>query len=265
MKHIIIPRILFAAVLIFLLFRFSGAHEPLFGLGPHTIGKYAWAVESEFEKQGDELSNSIEILYGITPNVAITLATPYLFESGEREGGLGNITLRGKYRFIRLDSPGASTAFAFHGGVRIRRSPLVTGPAPNFFVGISFGHESRRHYAFADFRWIQRNSTDNIQPGGIANLEAAYGIRPWLLEYKQPDLVLLVEFLGEFIGKNQLNGNVIPGSGGQRFSVAPGFLFSIRNVMLKGGIKIPVQQSNALLDEDPTAVLGIEIHMPPFK
>ncbi len=241
------------------------AHEPLFGLGPHTVGKYSWAVESEFEREATDLTNTIEILYGLTPDFAVTLVTPYLFENETRGAGLGNVTLRGKYRFIRLDKPGASTAFALHGGARIRQSNRVSPAAPRFFMGLSFGYESRRHYAFADVRWVNRGKDGNFQPGNSVHLEAAYGIRPWLLEYKQPDLVVLIEFLGELVGKNQVNGIVVSQSGGQRFSIAPGFLFSIRNVMFKGGVKIPVQNSQYVIREDPTYVLGVEIHMPPFK
>jgi len=45
----------------------GSAHEPLFGLGPHSIGKYSWSLESEVEGGDDGWANAYELAYGITP------------------------------------------------------------------------------------------------------------------------------------------------------------------------------------------------------
>jgi len=246
------------------------AHEPLFGLGPHTIGKYSWALESELEKKSDKLANQLELAYGITPDFAVTFALPYLFANEGRNGGFGNLMIRGKYRFYRRDTRGASTAFALHGGIRLtttNRAQLTSGISRKYFVGLSFGREARRHYAFADARFQFRSANSNVNPGNVLHLDAAYGIRPWKLEYKQPDLVLLIEFLGEFRQSSTLNGIKIPETGGSLYSLAPGFLFSIRNIMFKGGIKFPViDRLNGQQERtDPVYIFAIELHMPPLK
>ncbi len=228
-------------------------HEPLFGLGPHTIGQYSWAVESEMEKEGSQLANQIELLYGVFPDLAVTIVVPYILENEQQNSGLGAIVLRGKYRFWRRDQRGSSTALALHAGMRLRRSSLVAVSAPQAFLGLSFGYESRRHYAFADIRGNFYENNENLP---FVFFEAAYGIRPWLLEYKQPDLVVLVEILQAFRQTPFTSGTNV-----SQLSIAPGFLFSVRNIMLKGGIKLPLKPSSL----EKIFILGIEIHMPPFK
>ncbi|MFQ5583230.1 MAG: hypothetical protein ACE5GL_02190, partial [Calditrichia bacterium] len=54
------------------------AHEPLFGLGPHTTFQNGYGLESELEKNEFGWANHLELLYGITPDWAVTAAIPYL-------------------------------------------------------------------------------------------------------------------------------------------------------------------------------------------
>ena len=235
------------------------AHEPLFGLGPHVVAQYQLALESEFEKEGSDLANHLELAYGLTPNVGITFALPYHFTSTENPAGIGNLNIRGKYRFYRQDKPGASLAFAVHaGGLLLSRDGqfLKDEGKRRYFLGLSFGYESRRHYAFAGIRYLKNGNQYRWR------YDAAYGIRPWKLEYHQPDLVLLLEWIGE--NRPGISSNIVNRSFGRKtfLSTAPGFLFSIRNVMLKGGIKIPINFKNK---QETEYVFGLEIHLPPFQ
>ncbi len=246
------------------------AHEPLFGLGPHTVGQYSWALESEMERGHAGWFNHLELIYGLSPDIALTVVAPYAFSHENRSAGFGDVVLRGKYRFYRRDYRNGSDAFALHGGVKLPTGdrPKLRGSGTlDYFAGLSFGRESRRHYAFADVRYQLNGSHNNLNRGNILNLEAAYGIRPLKLEYHQPDLVLLGELLGEFTGKNALNNVDDANTGGFVLSFAPGILFSYRNVMIKAGVKIPIMEklNGNRVAPDPEVVVGIEFHMPPFK
>ncbi|MFQ6115597.1 MAG: transporter [bacterium] len=246
------------------------AHEPLFGLGPHTVGQYSWALESELERGQEGWANHYEPIYGITPDLAVTAALPFVLSQEGGKSGLGDFVLRGKYRFIRLDFLKGSDAFALHWGMKFptgNRRELRGSGTWDYFVGVSFGHESRKHYAFADFRYQINGSVEDLKRGNFLNLDAAYGIRPWQLEYLQPDLVLLVEMLGEVENKNSLNGIEDPNSGGSMISLAPGFLFSYRNFMVKGGVKFSLVQNLNGIQENPVPefVFAVEFHMLPFK
>ena len=246
------------------------AHEPLFGLGPHTVGQYAWALESEIERDDDGWTNHYEIIYGITPDIAITAALPYLFSVEGRKGGVGDLVIRGKYRFIRRDAPGASNAFALHGGIKLStgdQSENRGSGTTDYLIGLSFGHESRRNYAFAGIRYKINGIIGDLNRGDILHINAAYGIRPWQLEYADPDPVFLVEILGQFKGRNYREGNPELNSGGISLGIAPGILFSYRNVMLKAGVKIPI--FDKLNGSQPASVrefvFAVDVHMPPFK
>lgn len=246
------------------------AHEPLFGLGPHTVGQFGWALESEIEGGDDGWTNHSEILYGLTPDVAVTLAVPYHYSTDVRRPGLGNVVIRGKYRFIRRDILNASNQFALHAGVKLpsgNRENDLGSRSRDFFVGASYGHESRLHYAFSGLRYRVNGSVDDLNPGDVVNLDLAYGIRPWQLEYTDPDPVFLVELLARSAGETYRAGIRDRNTGGLTLGIAPGILFSYRNVMLKLGAKYPV--SERLNGSQPRSrrefILAIDIHMPPFK
>ncbi len=246
------------------------AHEPLFGLGPHSIGQYAWALESGFEGGDDGWANVYELAYGLTPDITVTTVLPYLFTNEGGSAGFSDVGIRGKYRFLRRDVLNASKALALHGGIKFPTGNPIEGRGSGSrdgFVGLSFGHEGRENYAFADVRYRINGDVGDTERGNVLNVDAAYGIRPWKLEYKQPDTVFLVEVIGEWAGRKSLGGIPDSDSGSKTISIAPGVLFSYRNVMLKGGVKFPVIQNLNGLQEKrgPEIVFAVDIHMPPFK
>jgi len=80
----------FIRIFILLLVGASGAyaHEPIFGLGPHTIFKGGIGVEAEIEGERSSGAGEVEteyvlqseIIYGITTDLSATLAVPYVIE-----------------------------------------------------------------------------------------------------------------------------------------------------------------------------------------
>ena len=70
------------------------AHEPLFGLGPHTIWKYGYAVETKANIRDDGWVNQTELLYGITPDMAVTVGIPVAFPEGNYGSGIGDVSAR---------------------------------------------------------------------------------------------------------------------------------------------------------------------------
>lgn len=84
------------------------AHEPIHGLGPDMPARGLWGYEIELEglKSDTELVVQ-ELSYGITADVAVTVAVPY--QSSE---GVSDLELRGKWRFLRRDFAGGSDQIA---------------------------------------------------------------------------------------------------------------------------------------------------------
>ncbi len=272
------------------------AHEPIFSLGPETIFKGGVGTEFEGEyfkkskllKDGSKISDPLdreksglklntEIIYGVTQDIALTIKIPYLFlerketSGGERikktSSGVGDIVLRSKYSLYEKQMPGASLGLSSIVGIKLPTGDETGDPAlgtgsVDFFGGLTAGYESRRWYAFSDLRYRVNTEANNVRNGNLIYYNIVFGIRPFLTEYTQPDLVLIVEFNGEYSEKDKVSGAKDPDSGGNTISVSPGMLLSYRNVMLKAGVKIPVSQelNGTQLGTDYEAVTAVEIH-----
>ena len=251
------------------------AHEPIFGLGAHTLfkGGYGIEVEVESKKAGDDREDIItyNLSYGVTPDFTIGLVVPRFIEKKEgnsSSSGLGDMSLRAKYRFIRIDKPGSTTGVALNlagtlpSGDETKTPPLGSGSA-DFLVGLAVSSEGLRHYFFSDITYLMKTEANSVRLGNILFLDIAYGIRPWRTEYLKPDLVLVVEFNYEREERTRMNKVKDVDTGGETLFVSPGFLLSYRNVMLKGGVQFPVYRDlNGTQEEvDYTALVSIELHL----
>lgn len=250
------------------------AHEPVFSLGPETIyeGGVGIETEVEFEKADEEREAPLhyEIIYGLTENLAITAAIPHILE--KRDGatiseGLGEAALRAKYQFFRKDTLGAQDkatviyGMKFPTGDEDDRPPLGSGALDHLF-GLSGGHESTTWYAFATGRYVLRPEAGTREKGDRVLVDAAGGFRPWLRPYKSWDLVVLLETSYEYAGRDQRDGSTLVNTGGHRLLTGPTFLWSIRNVMVKGGIQLPLWHDlNGDQEESEwRGVLAVEYH-----
>jgi hypothetical protein len=247
----------------------ASAHEPIFGLGPHTIYQYGYAFGTEFEKGELGWANNMELIYGLTPDWAATIVAPYQFGKNGTTAGFGDMTLRTKYRFFRKDMRGASSQAALHAGIKFPTGDAgkrLGSGATDYFVGASLGYESRRHYFFTGARYHRNSTYRGLDRGDAVRFNLAYGVRPWQLEYLQPDPVFILEVNGTIAGKNRLDKRDVENTGGSVLRFGPGLLFSYRIVMLKAGISIPVLEklNNNLKKAATEYVLAIEMHLPPL-
>ncbi len=240
------------------------AHEPLFGLGPHTI--YKGGVGIEVAVEGERASNSnekerelslhTEIMYGITENLAVTLATPLVLKKSHDEGsgeytgsGIGDITLRTKYRFWNQDSPGTKDSAAFITGIKLPtgedgKTPKLGTGSTDFIFGLTAARESLRWYYFGDIRYrLNTRGSGNLKKGDRVFADLAIGIRAWATEYLKPDLVFMAEVNWESLMRDEFNGVDLNNSGGNRVFFAPSFFFTYRNWAVKGGVQIPLYQN----------------------
>lgn len=250
------------------------AHEPVFSLGPETIYKDGIGVETEFEfeQKGKDKERVIhyEILYGVTEDIALTLEAPQFLEKKEAvnsSDGLGDIALRGKYQFYRKDSPGAQDKAALIYGLRFPsgdedRKPATSTGAVEHLFGLTLGHESTTLYGFATARYLLKTDSGSRDKGDQFLLDISVGFRPWLRSYKSWDLVLLLETSYILTQKDEIDGAGQPNTGGEEILTGPTFLWSIRNIMLKGGVQFPVwQDMNGTQKEmDFRSVVAIEYH-----
>ncbi len=257
------------------------AHEPTYGIGPHTlyrggIGielKYEFARKANFSTEAQIRKLNLETIYGINEDLALTLGIPQVTKSvrapsGTRsESGVGDILLRTKWRFYRDDQFGAVNQLAIIGGIKLptggRSGAVALGSgSTDFLAAFAAGRETRLWYYFADARYRLNTANGGDRQGNLFQYDAAFGVRPHQSEYWTPDLVTLVEINGRLEGKETVNRVVNPNSGGHILSVAPGILLSYRNVMLKTALKIPLLQdlNGTQLEDKEEFIVAIELH-----
>ena len=92
--------------------------------------------------------------------------------------------------------------------------------------------------------------------------DLAVGFRPWLRPYKSWDLVLLWENSYLFSAKDEVDDLKVANSRGHEILSGPTFLWSIRNLMIKGGIQFPLWQNlqGDQEERDFRALIAAEYH-----
>ena len=272
------------AILLIPIFHGVGmAHEPIFGLGPHVIYKGGLGIEVEYEQEKASDHNekeknrglTTEMIYGITANLAATIAVPYSFhkevsDPGSRlvSSGLGDVSMRLKYRFWRHDLPGIQDSAAIIAGVKLptgdsHDTPRMGSGSTDFLMGFAAARESLKWYYFGDARVkINTEGTGDLKKGNLFFADVAIGLRAWPTEYLKPDLVLMTELNWETQGKDELNGRKAQDSGGNQLFISPGFFFTYRNWALKGGVQLPIYQSlnGEQPEDDYRFSIAVEIH-----
>jgi len=254
--------------------RLATAHEPVFSLGPETIYQNGFGIEGEFETQrgsgSHELAMNYELIYGLLENLSLSLNIPHVLESeggGGSSTGIGDVVFRGKYRFFKRDRLGTQDKISAILGVKFptgnqNDNPAIGTGTTDVLMGVSYGHESRRWYYFATFRYLLRTEDGGFAPGDILFYDAAAGVRPWKRGYLEWDLVLLLELSGERDFKGSRGGTSLANTGGHTIWLGPTALLSYRNIMFKGGIQFtPLQQLNGSQTKQTfRSVLAAEYH-----
>ncbi len=252
------------------------AHEPIFGIGPHTVYKDGIGLELEYEREqeehGTEQALHFEAAYGLTEDWAVVMTVPQeqKVEEIRTASGIGDATLKTKYRFYRKDYPeGRQDQLALMGAIKFptgdyEAEPALGSGSKDYLLGLTGGRESRTLYFFADLRCRFNGENPKKKKQGNAWLYgASLGFRPWLSEYWEPDLVLLVEIFGKQQTKTILDGQELKNTGGQTIFLGPSFLWSYKNMMVTGGMGVPVRQDLNGNQENKQYrfALGIEQHL----
>lgn len=248
------------------------AHDPVFGLGPHTLfqGGYEIHLGASREKAGASSANAYlaQLKYGITSDWTIGVAVPYLDLSGPgvSSAGRGDAAVTTKYRFWRDDRPGVqeSAALSLAGVLDTAANERLGAGATDVIGGLTYGYEGRKWYRWAALRYRHNGDGDQgLQRGDKLLFDLVGGIRFKPTGYLQPDWVWMVELNGEYSERAQRNGVKIADSGGSEWFVSPGLMWTYRNVAVKTGVQIPVASNlnGAQVDSDYRATLELEFHL----
>jgi len=249
----------------------SDAHDPVFGLGPHTLfqggTEFHAGVSRANAADNTEMEYLLEIKYGITSNWTVGVAAPFIDLSGPgiSTTGSGDAALSTKYRFWRKDRRGLqeSAAVSLTAVFDTAKNAQIGGGSTDLIGGLSYGYEGRKWYRWAALRY-RRNGVDEtgLDRSDKLLLDLVGGIRFEQTGYLEPDWVWMVEVNGEYTQRASRNGAVLADTGGIEWFVSPGLMWTYRNYAIKTGVQIPVANNlNGIQNEtDYRATLEFELH-----
>ncbi len=244
------------------------AHDPVFGLGPHTLFKGGTEVHVGFDRSEagnrNETVSSLELAYGLTSNWTARIELPYV-DRDSGSSGISDMSIATKYRFWRRDSLGlqeSSTVF-----LKIKPDTADndrSSGTTDSILGLAYGYEGRKWYRWTAVRYrFNGETSDNLDRGDKLLIDLVGGIRFKQSAYLEPDWVWMLELNGEKTSKNELNGNRVGDSGGTEWFLSPGLMWTLRNFAIKTGVQFPVVSDlNGNQDEsDYRARLEFEWHL----
>ena len=234
----------------------GAAHNPIFTPGPHlvygggleaTIG-YARNRAGGAGTRESEQEVEIEFEYGLTADWTAELELPFVDKDVNDSGssGLGDMVLRSRYRFLRLDTPGVQRSAAVLVQVKLptgddSRNPRLGSGSTDFVGGLLYGYESRRWYYNLAARYrLNTEGSGGLEAGDKQFLDLVGGVRPVLSGYLEPDTVVFLELNWENAGRDDLFGVDVADSGGWELFLSPGIFATYRNVALRTGVQIPI-------------------------
>lgn len=228
------------------------AHDPVFGLGPHTLFKGGYEIHIGYhnDKTGGEKANKavVELKYGLTGDWVIGAGLPYqrISEEAESASGISDLTLTSKYRFWRRDSLGLQESAALLLAVNLGNGdetaqPALGNGATDLITGLTYGYEGRKWYRWAAIRHrFNGENNQGLQAGDKTLIDLVVGVRLKPTPYTKPDTVWMLELNGEYRQRAKLNGQNLINSGGSEWFISPGLMWTKRNFAVKTGVQIPV-------------------------
>ena len=213
------------------------AHDPVFGLGPHTLFKQGVEVhvgaDRDAARDAGTTITSLELAYGLSANWTLRGRLPYV--RTDRHDGETQMALASKYRFWRRDGLGMQqSASAFINLQSGASAAARSGYTTNTTFGLAYGYESRRWYRWAALRYLNKGKGDSGQRlGDILFLDLVGGIRFRPTHYLEPDWVWMLELNGERTRKHA-------SSPGEQWFVSPGLMWTLRNFAIKTGAQLPL-------------------------
>ncbi|WP_420389531.1 hypothetical protein [Marinobacter sp.] len=250
------------------------AHDPVFGLGPHTLFKggvelHAGAHQEESNTRNVEAE--FEVKYGITGDWVAGIGTGYgrLEEDGGTQTGRTPTTLSSKYRFWRKDMRGAQESAAVLGRVILDDGEVghhdASRKGEDYLVGLTYGYEGRKWYRWASIRHrFNRDAANGAERPDKTKVDLVVGIRFTPTEYREPDWVWMLELNYERLERT--NG-VVDGTsrelGGDQLFLSPGLMWTYRNFAAKAGVQAGIYEDFPTGQEadDYRALIELEWHL----
>ncbi|HEV8232617.1 MAG TPA: hypothetical protein VGQ75_09740 [Thermoanaerobaculia bacterium] len=252
---------------------FATGHGPVYGIATPTLGKRAWSLDlglmSRFVAGGRTSAMMRPLIsYGITEDLqaSVSFPIPLYTQQGSMPVRMmammpanPDVEVLAGWRFHRqgtdVGSRFESTAYV---GANYPTDSVRAGvkTSPGIFAGAATGYASRSVYAWAGAsyrRYMSPKGPTSDHPGDITMYSVVLGYRPTLFrqELPHPDWRIFVETVGEHVQKDEIAGNEMPNSGGNRIFIGPTVLGLYGPYGVSAGPLLPVYSKlNGLQPKD---------------
>ena len=214
----------------------------------------------------------VAVVYGALPKLSLITIVPVVDRSFDRttggqrlsetDTGIGDVTLLAKYRFYKKDAFLKSRQFAVQFGLKLptgdddgrdaqgARLPqpvqLGTG-AVDAPLTLTFTEVRNRLLFSGDVGYTLRTEANDFEFGDVFNYDLAVKFRFYPAKFVDSgpfkQHFVFLELNGRASGRARAGGAKLADSGGHELFVAPGLqLFLLENVLIEGGVQIPVLQ-----------------------
>ena len=238
-------------------------HGPIYGLSTPTLGRGGWSLDVGWMGRlldGARLLMARPMLsYGVTEDVQIYGSVPLSIDrdasvpavrgftrmpaTRDVEVGLG---WRMQRRGVGVGSRQETTVWAAVAQpLGATRGDLPTSPGG--FAAVVTGWASRTVYAWAGAAYRRYLGRDGSRPGdsGMGSLVVGYRPAPFREDYPHPDWRGFVEIVGEWVGRDVLDGRPVPDTGGRQSFVALTLLGLYGSWGIAGGPAFPLAEDVA--------------------
>lgn len=257
---------------------------PLFSVSPRTQFFLGTAVRSfGLFSRGSDGGTTLEtwtipaiVSYALATDMTLTVNVPYQVRrlkepKGTRDTeGIGDVSVKWQYTFIRKDRPFGRTQAAILGGLEFpsgdfeqdRPPPLQLGSGSiDGFLGFALGHTTPQFSIEGGLVYKANSEANDFRFGNVLSydLYLAYQIYP---DFPTPGLSQLnfsVEFNGRTVEKNEEFRKEIPGTGGTVVFISPGIQYIVGPTLLfEAGVQVPIIRDlpKGALEPDYTVLFG---------
>lgn len=209
------------------------------------------------------------LAYSPTTNTAFTLVVPYVQKRLRIEGrgkdtigGLGDLTLLGKYRFLLRTAHGRSDQATVQLGLQLptgaddrvvslplsepmKRALQPGSGSTSFLFDLIYGRETTQYNFNADFSYHLNGSHRGFSFGDLLSVDwdFEYFILPELTRRENMELLALLEFGFQHAEWNQFEGRPVANTGGNSLFIAPAIQWIAReDLLFEVSVELPLGQ-----------------------
>lgn len=242
---------------LFILFSdICSAHEPLYGLGPDVLFRHGYEPHLTFHINKYDCESEAAIAYGLTSKWTLSPGIAMVTSTSKSE--FESYMLESNYRFFKLDKPGLSYKASF---VTELEMPFDDTGEKKLLCAFTAGQEALRWYWFTHIGYEKNLASNLWEKENQFTYGLTLGVRPHKPDYYKPDLVVFIESTGNWHQEFTEEETGVSQSNGSNIDIAPTFVFSYRNVAIRGGVQFGVYNSGSIEKTSINGRIGLEIHL----